>query len=45
MIKFVVVLVTKSYWTLQPHGLQPVRLLYPWDFSGKNTGMGYHFLL
>ena len=24
---------------LRPHGLQPTRLLCPWDFSGKNTGM------
>ena len=23
----------------------PVRLLRPWDFPGKNTGMGCHFLL
>ena len=30
---------------LQPHGLQPARLLYPWDFPGKNTGVGCHFLL
>ena len=30
---------------LQPHGLQPVRLLYPWDFPGKNTWVGCHFLL
>ena len=29
---------------LQPHGLQPVRLLCPWDFPGKNTGEGHHFL-
>ena len=21
-----------------PHGLQPTRLLHPWDFPGKNTG-------
>ena len=21
------------------------RLLCPWDFPGKNTGVGYHFLL
>ena len=21
------------------------RLLYPWDFLGKRTGVGYHFLL
>ena len=24
---------------------QPTRLLCPWDFPGKNTGVGYHFLL
>ena len=28
---------------LQPHGLQPSRLLCAWDFSGKNTGVGCHF--
>ena len=27
------------------HGLQPAKLLYPWDFAGKNTGVGCHFLL
>ena len=26
-------------------GLQPSRLLCPWDFPGKNTGVGCHFLL
>ena len=26
-------------------GLQPSRLLSPWDSPGKNTGMGGHFLL
>ena len=26
-------------------GLQPVRLLWPWDFPGKNTRVGCHFLL
>ena len=31
--------------SLQPHGLQPTRLLCPWDFPGKNTGVGSHFLL
>ena len=31
--------------SLQPHGLQPTRLLYPWDSPGKNTGVGCHFLL
>ena len=24
---------------------QPTRLLRPWDSPGKNTGVGYHFLL
>ena len=38
-------LVTKSCLTLlQPHGLQPTRLLCPWDSRGKNTGVGCHFL-
>ena len=23
----------------QPHGLQPARLLFPWNFPGKNTGV------
>ena len=27
---------------LCPHGLQPSRLLSPWDFLGKNTGVGCH---
>ena len=31
--------------SLRPHGLQPARLLRPWDSPGKNTGVGYHFLL
>jgi len=29
----------------QPHGVQPTRLLDPWDFPGKSTGVGCHFLL
>ena len=29
----------------QPHGLQPARLLCPWDFPGKGTGVGCHCLL
>ena len=28
--------------SLQPHGLQPTRLLCPWDFPGKSTGVGGH---
>ena len=31
--------------SLQPRGLSPSRLLCPWDFPGKNTGAGCHFLL
>ena len=27
------------------HGLQPTRLLSPWNFPGKKTGVGWHFLL
>ena len=29
----------------RPHGLQPSRLLHPWDFPGKSTGVGCHCLL
>ena len=31
--------------TLRPQGLQPTRLLCPWDSPGKNTGGGCHSLL
>ena len=31
--------------SLWPHGPQPARLLSPWDFPGKNTGVGCHYLL
>jgi len=34
--------VSDSLW---PHELQPSRLLCPWDYPGKNTGVGCHFLL
>ena len=30
--------------SLQPHGQEPSRLLCPWNFPGKNTGVGSHFL-
>ena len=30
---------------LQPHGLQPAKLLCPWDSSGKYPEVGCHFLL
>ena len=29
--------------SLRPHGLLPTRLLCPWNFPGKNTGVGCHF--
>ena len=29
----------------RPHGLQPTRLLHPWDFPSKSTGVGCHCLL
>ena len=42
----------KGKWSLsvmsdpqRPHGLQPSRLLHPWDFPGKSTGVGCHCLL
>ena len=31
--------VSYSEW---PHGLQPTRLLHPWDFPGKSTGVECH---
>ena len=31
--------------SLRPRGLQPPRLLCPWNPPGKNTGVGCHFLL
>ena len=34
--------VSYSLWL---HGLEPTRLLRPWDFPGKNTGVGCHFLI
>ena len=33
---------SNSQW---PHGLQPTKLLRPWDFPGKSTGVGCHCLL
>ena len=31
--------------SLQPHGVEPARLLYPWILQARNTGMGSHSLL
>ena len=33
------VLLFQSWLTLRPQGLQPARLLCPWDSPGKNTGV------
>ena len=37
-----VLVVSDSWW---PHGLEPTRLPCSWNFPGKNTGVGCHFLL
>ena len=39
---YVVSVVSSS---LQRYGLQPSRLLCPWESPGKNTGVGCHALL
>ena len=31
--------------SLWPHALKPAGFLCPWNFPGKNTGVGCHFLL
>ena len=31
--------------SVRPHRWQPTRLPCSWDFPGKNTGVGCHFLL
>ena len=31
--------------SVRPHRQQPTRLRCPWDFPGKSTGVGCHFLL
>ena len=31
--------------SLRPHGLEPTRLLHPWDSLHKNIGVGCRFLL
>ena len=30
---------------MRPHRCQPTRIPHPWDYPGKNTGVGCHFLL
>ena len=34
--------VAQSANSLRPHGLQPTRLLRPWEPPGKSTGVGCH---
>ena len=36
---------TQMSHSLRPHGLEPTRLLHPWNSPSKNTGVGCHFLL
>ena len=31
--------------SLRPHGPWPAMFLCPWNFPGRNTGVGCHFLL
>ena len=31
--------------SVQTHRRQPTRMPRPWDFPGKNTGVGWNFLL
>ena len=31
--------------SMRPHGLEPTRLLCPWNSPGKNTGLVHHSLL
>ena len=46
LFNYCCLLFNKSCLTLLwPHGLEPTRLLCPWDFPGKNTGVGCHILL
>ena len=42
LVKVKVIVVFDS---LRPHGLQPNRLLRPWDFPGTSTGVGCHHAL
>ena len=44
-IKICACMLRQSCLTLQPCELKPARLLCPWDFPGKNTGVGCHCLL
>ena len=43
MCVFSVISVVSNF--LRSHGVQPARLLCPWDSLGKNTEVGCHVLL
>ena len=43
--KIVVKLLSPCLTLLPPHGLWLARLLCPWDFPDKDTGVGFHSLL
>ena len=46
LTKFLLSEFTQSCLTLcDPMNCRPTRLLHPWDFPGKSTGVGCHFLL
>ena len=40
---FIISVLTQCVY-LWPHGLSPARLLCPWNFTGKNTGVNCYFL-
>ena len=42
LLLFNCLVMSKSF---RPHGLLPTRLLCPWEFPGKSTGVGCHFLI
>ena len=42
LVQCVCSVASNSSW---PRGLKPTRCLCPWDFPGKNTGVGCHFIL
>ena len=45
ILSFVVYSLSPVWLFCDPHELLPARLLCPWNFPGKNTGAGCHFLL
>ena len=43
-VMFLIVVQSRSQVRLlRAHGMQPARLLCPWGFPSKNTGVGCHF--